>query len=211
MSGGAFAGAAARGIMRCVKTLEPTTWATAAGHLRAGKIMVLPTDTLYGVVGSALQPTVVERIYALRQRDADKPLIVLLADAAELARFGVTPDERTQALLERVWPGPVSVVVPCVDPALGYLHRGTQGLAVRVPARADLRDCLRQTGPLVAPSANPQGQEPAHSIAEAQAYFGDRVDGYVDGGRLDAAASALIDARTDPPRILRPAPGFRLG
>jgi L-threonylcarbamoyladenylate synthase len=132
-------------------------WNEAAQRLTNKEIGVVPTDTLYGIVGSAMSPEVVERIYELRKRERDKPLIVLLAGIAELDKFGVVPGERTRELLDKVWPGPVSVIVPVAGPEWAYLHRGTGGIAFRVPKKPDLRELLRQTGPLVAPSANLAG------------------------------------------------------
>jgi L-threonylcarbamoyladenylate synthase len=185
------------------------SWEEAAQRLVAGEVGVVPTDTVYGIVGSALKPPTVERIYDLRRRERGKALIVLMADAADLALFGAKVSERTQDLLNRVWPGPVSVVVPVLSPDWAYVHRGLDSIAFRVPNKPRLRDLLKKTGPLVAPSANLAGAEPARTVAEAQAYFGEAVF-YVDEGRLNGASSALVDGRTDPPTVLRPAPGFRI-
>jgi L-threonylcarbamoyladenylate synthase len=186
-----------------------TTWDEAGGRLLQGEVGVLATDTLYGLVGLALRPEVVERVYALRRRELHKPLIVLIGDMADLGRLQIQLDDRAKEVLETVWPGPVSVVVPLMSTELAYLHRGTQSLAVRLPKKTELRRLLQQTGPLVAPSANLAGKPPAESVDEAWAYFGDEVM-YVDDGRVVGAASALIDGRTNPIKVLRPSPGFRL-
>ncbi len=160
------------------------------------------------MVGQALRPVTVERIYALRGRDVDKACIILIGELADLERLHISLDDRTSQLLGRVWPGPVSVVLACNEPAMAHLHRGLNSLAIRMPADPALRELLRQTGPLVAPSANLQNHQPAGSIKEAQAYFADGIDLYVDGGGRHGAPSALVDLRTNPPRVLRPAPGF---
>jgi len=190
--------------------MPPESWQHAAHTILSGGIAVIPTDTLYGVLVSALNPATVERIYRLRERDAHKPLITLISDVTELKRFGIDPNEAARVLLERAWPGPVTVILPCIDPALAYLHRGSGGMSFRLPAKPQLRGLLRQTGPLVAPSANPQGSEPALTVAEARQYFGRRVDYYLDEGQLQGAPSALVSLLGDEPRVLRPAPGFRL-
>jgi L-threonylcarbamoyladenylate synthase len=184
-------------------------WQKAAAALLEGGVAVLPTDTLYGLVGSARRPATVERIYHLRQRDQDKPLIVLIGDVSDLYQLIGPQDQRMQELIEGVWPGPVSLIFACQKPELSYLHRNKSGISFRLPAKPELRALLRQTGPLVAPSANPQGQEPAYTIAEARAYFGDDVDAYVDGGQLKGAPSALVDLTSGQPRVLRPGPGFK--
>lgn len=185
------------------------SWEEIAGVLTDGHLAVLPTDTLYGVVGSALKPAAVERIYDLRQRERNNPMIVLLAHAGELARFKIAVDPATGELFERVWPGPVSMIIAAPAPELEYLHRGTQSIAFRVPAKPELRALLAQTGPLSAPSANLAGHPPARTVEEARAYFGDEVH-YVDGGVVDGPASALVDVRQPRPRVLRPAPGFNV-
>ena len=100
--------------------------------------------------------------------------------------------ENTAAILKRLWPGKVSAVLPCSDEQWAYLHRGTGTVAFRLPDDAGLRALLRETGPLVAPSANPQGEPPAKTIEDAEGYFGDTVDFYVDGGLLDGEPSTLV-------------------
>ncbi len=185
-----------------------TDWQGAAQRLENGEIGIIPTDTLYGIVGSALKPAVVERIYKLRDRDLDKPMIVLVADWADIERLGVRVEGRVRQMLEKVWPGAVSVVLPAAISGLRYLHRGTNGIAFRMPAKPSLRAMLQETGPIVAPSANLAGKEPAVSVGEAREYFGDEVF-YVDEGTLHNAASALVDARVEPMRVLRSAPGFK--
>jgi L-threonylcarbamoyladenylate synthase len=182
-------------------------WDEAARRLRAGEVGVVPTDTIYGLLGSALQVAVVERIYALRLREVDKPLIVLIGSVSQLQQIGISADSRVQELFKRVWPGSVSLVMKLENAELAYLHRGTNSLAVRWPQRADVRRLLEQTGPLVAPSANLAGHPSANTMQEAWKYFGNEVF-YVDGGKLEHSASALVDVRTNDLKVLRPAPGF---
>jgi L-threonylcarbamoyladenylate synthase len=158
--------------------------------LGGGGIGVLPTDTLYGLVGSALSLDTIQRIYGIKGRQTFKPFIVLIADVADLEKFGVSLDEKLEGVLASVWPGPVSVILHCGE-GFEYLHRGTGGIAFRLPNRDDLRRLLRKVGPLVAPSANTEGGEPAKTIAEAKNYFGDKVDFYVDDGELLGEPSTL--------------------
>lgn len=160
--------------------------------VRAGKIGVTPTDTIYGVVCSALNKDAVENLYKIRERNEHKPCIVLIADSSELAQFGILPDTALSKELSRVWPGSVSVVIDCFNNEFTYLHRGTNSLAFRVPDDSALRDFLKQTGPLIAPSANPEGEPPAKTIEEARTYFGDTVDFYLDGGERVGEPSTLV-------------------
>lgn len=160
--------------------------------MKNGGIGVLPTDTLYGLVGSALSKKAVVRIYRVRKRDLKKPLIILIHSFRDLAVFGIVLSGKEKKVLGAVWPGAVSVLLPCARKRFSYLHRGTNMLAFRIPADAQLRRLLQKTGPLVAPSANIEGMPPANSVTAARRYFGDRVDFYSDGGRRAGKPSTLV-------------------
>lgn len=148
--------------------------------LRSGGIAVIRTDTLYGLVASADNEAAVERVYAVKGRDQNKSCIILLSsmDQAYVHSDDLAAD-RTRYDTTR----PTSFLIH--SPAAPvWLLRENEDLAYRVPADADLQELLVQTGPLVAPSANPQGLPPARTIEEAKAYFADEVDLYVDGGEV---------------------------
>lgn len=165
--------------------------------LRNGGVGVLPTDTIYGIVGSALSKKAVERIYRLRSRSTKKPLIVLIGKYEHLAMLGVPVESTLRERLKRFWPGPVSVIVPCPSSAYRYLHRGTQTLAVRLPKNRALVSLLLAVGPLVAPSANIEGFPPASTLKIAQTYFGTSIDFYVDAGTKRGALSSIITFTDD--------------
>lgn len=172
--------------------------------LKQGGIGVIPTDTLYGMVASAWNETAVERGYILRNRDLEKACIILIADIADLETFSVHPSPKERVWLDSVWPGKVSVLLPCSDTALQYLTRGTGNLAFRIPDDGSLLAFLRETGPLIAPSANPQSENPAETISEAKQYFGDAVDFYIDGGVLQSPPSTIVKLESDRVTVLRP-------
>jgi L-threonylcarbamoyladenylate synthase len=159
--------------------------------LVSGGVAVIRTDTLYGLVASADNEAAVERVYAIKGRDAHKSCIVLLDDMRRAyARAGelVADDERYHS------DTPTSFLIDGSG-APAWLLRENNELAYRVPASQELRDFLSRTGPLIAPSANPQGLPPARTVDEARAYFGDAVDVYADGG--------TVPADTPPSRLLR--------
>jgi L-threonylcarbamoyladenylate synthase len=187
--------------------ISATAAALAAAILSAGGVGILPTDTLYGIVGSALDKKVVERIYRLRERNAKKPMIILIGDLADLRSFGVALDKKERTLAGRVWPGKVSVVMSIAGTApvrkFAYLHRGTKTLAFRMPAPVWLRTLLKKTGPLVAPSANTEGEPPAKTIAEAKKYFGANVEFYANAGRRVSRPSTIVRLDKGNPIILR--------
>lgn len=157
--------------------------------LKKGKIGVMPTDTIYGIVGLALNPQTVEKIYALRKREKDKPFIILISSLNDLKKFDVTLTKEQENFLKKIWPNPVSVV----------LHN----LAFRMPKNKKLLKLLRAVGPLVAPSANIAGAKPAQTIDQAKQYFGDSVF-YVDGGEIISKPSALIEFSDTGVKVLRP-------
>ncbi len=171
--------------------------------LKDGGVGVLATDTLYGLVGKALDEKAVGRIYGLKKRQPSKPFIILIGRIEDLDLFGISLDQELKAQLKTYWPGPVSIVLPCSKKEFRYLHRGTNTLAFRVPAKASLRKVLKSTGPLVAPSANPEQQLPAETIAQAKAYFGDEVDFYKQGSGT-GHPSKLIEIVHGEVKVLRP-------
>lgn len=160
--------------------------------IQNGGVGVLPTDTLYGLVGSALNVDTVDRIYDLKQRNPDKPLIVLISDVAELEQFGIVTSDSLLERLRIYWPGPFTVILPTIDDQFEYLHRGTNNIAFRLPDDVQLIDLISQTGPIVAPSANVEGMAPATNTDEARAYFGTDVDFYVEGEDLRGNPSTII-------------------
>jgi len=170
--------------------------------LKNGGVAVIATDTIYGVVGQALKPETVERIYTIKRRTPTKPFIILVDSADRLRDFGVEMTSQLTHELANVWPGPVSVIVPC-DPKFEYLHRGTGELAFRLPTKPELQARLTETGPLVAPSANPEGLEPAKNVDEATAYFGDEVDAY-ESGKTTGKPSRIIRIVNDDIEVIRP-------
>lgn len=171
--------------------------------LRSGGIGVIPTDTLYGVVSCAHNQKAVERVYRVKGRTPTKPCIILISNLSELEALDVHLNKVNRQRLLELWPGPVSVILTCGDAAPEYLHRGTHTLAFRFPKDEWLQLLVRNAGPLIAPSANPEGMPPATSAATAREYFGDSVDFYVDRGERLGPASTVIDLSTDSERIVR--------
>jgi L-threonylcarbamoyladenylate synthase len=152
----------------------------AAERLQAGQIGVLKTDTLYGLVAPAGDATAVERVYQTKGRTPSKSPIILIASVEQLID---DYDETMLAHMNELWPGKNSVILPSPH-GPQWLTRGNASIAYRLPADERLRALLGKSGPLIAPSANPEGETPATTIQEAYDYFGDTVDFYVDGGAV---------------------------
>lgn len=186
-----------------MKHASPYTQFEIVRILKRGGIGVLATDTIYGLVGSALKRKTVERIFKVRKRNPKKPLIILISSVADLKKFGIVLDVSMKEVLHKLWPGKVSVIMRCTQKKFAYLHRGKKSLAFRLPASQKLRIMLRKTGPLAAPSANIEGKPSAHTIKKARDYFDDAIDFYVNSGRRGRVPSTLIEIKRSAVRVLR--------
>lgn len=163
---------------------------SASQHLLAGGIGVLKTDTIYGIVARAEDESAVERVYMAKQRTPTKSPIVLISSPDQMFD---TYDQTTYDSLHNYWPGPYSIIVPSTK-APAWLTRGNGSVAYRLPDDKNLRQLIETTGPLIAPSANPEGMQPAATIHQALGYFGNNVDFYVDSGEvpIDTPPSHLL-------------------
>lgn len=167
--------------------------------LHDGAVGVLPTDTLYGLVCRAADEKAVKRLYKLKSREA-KPGTLIAVNTDQLVALGIKA--RYLKAVEHFWPGAVSVVIPSHD--LAYIHLGKGSIACRIPADDDLLALLGQAGPLLTTSANLPKEPPADTIAQAEKYFGDSVDFYVDGGDLSGRQpSTIIRIVDDAIEVLR--------
>lgn len=178
------------------------SWKKAALLLKEGAIGVIPTDTIYGVCGSAFKKQTVEEIYKLRRRNPKKPMIILISSFDDLHQLGIQLGAWQKKILKQLWPGKISVVLKCPSKKFKYLHRGTKTLALRLPKNKELIKILKVSGPLVAPSANLEGKKPVETINEARRYFKDKIF-YYNKGELKGKASTLIDLTQKNIKVLR--------
>lgn len=157
---------------------------------------MIRTDTLYGIVARANDEAAVERLYAVRKRDLNKASIVLIANISQI--WEAEEAQSRQDILQKFWPGPVSIILPVHAKSPLHVHRGLNSIAFRVPNDKELQELLTATGPLIAPSANPEGEPPASSIGQAVGYFGEMVDFYVNSGECkNVQPSKLIRIEPD--------------
>lgn len=170
--------------------------------IETGGVGVLPTDTMYGVVASAMDPIAVEKLFALRKRDLNKPFLVIVPSIDDILVFNPDLSGETRSILEKIWPAPVSVEIPVLDSEWNYLTRGTGRFAFRIPDSAELRKLLQKVGPLVAPSVNPEGEAPAETLEEARKYF-PNLDFYIEGGTLPNNPSTLISIEGGKAKVYR--------
>lgn len=181
--------------------------ADAAAAVRRGELVVLPTDTVYGLGADAFSPAAVGMLLGAKGRGREVPPPVLIADAATLDAIGTAVPTWARDLADRHWPGPLTLVVR-QQPSLQWDLGETKGtVAVRVPDHDLARDLLRQTGPLAVSSANTHGAPAATNVEAAREMLGDVVSVYLDGGEAPGGvASTIIDCTGEHPRILRQGP-----
>jgi len=184
---------------------DPGTIALAAAILLRGGLVAFPTETVYGLGANAFDARAVARIFAVKARPAFDPLIVHLADATELGRVALADEPRIQALAERFWPGPLTLVLPRRAELPELVSAGLDTVGVRVPAHPVAHALLVAAGtPVAAPSANPFGYVSPTTAAHVAERLGDHVDLVLDGGACRVGVESTILSLVGTPLILRP-------
>lgn len=155
---------------------ETAALPTALQYLTADEAIVAPTDTVYGLMCCFDRPQAIDKLYELKGRPPEKAIPVLIGDVAQLAHLTPEPiAPLAQALADRFWPGPLTIVVPALPTLPAVLTAGQPTVGVRLPDHDWLRTLMRQSGPLAATSANLSGQPEAHTISEILAQLGHRL------------------------------------
>ena len=189
-----------------MKTLNTKTDIKAlADILRQGGLVAVPTETVYGLAGNALDEDAVRRIYAVKGRPEVKPLSVMVPDESAFARWCVAVPRAAHSLAARFWPGPLTIVLRAGDAVPEITRAGGRTLGLRCPDHPLTLALLRETGlPLAAPSANPSGAPSPKTADEVLAWFDGQIDAVLDGGRCGIGReSTIIDLSAPPYRILR--------
>lgn len=181
--------------------------AGATDAVKSGRLVVLPTDTVYGIAADAFDNGAVANLLAAKGRGRDMPVGVLVGSWHTISGLVYSVPDAAHELIRAFWPGALSLVVqqaPSLQWDLGDA-RGT--VMLRMPLQPVALDVLRAVGPMAVSSANVSGQPPATTAAEAQRQLGDRVDVYLDGGTSEQqAASTILDLTGEVPKILRTGP-----
>jgi L-threonylcarbamoyladenylate synthase len=181
--------------------------AAAVAAVKSGGLVVMPTDTVYGIGADAFDSRAVAALLAAKGRGRDMPVGVLVGSWHTIDGLVLYVPDTARELVRAFWPGALSLVVqqaPSLQWDLGDA-RGT--VMLRMPLQPVALELLRQTGPMAVSSANISGQPPATTAAEAQRQLGDLVDVYLDGGPSpQQAASTILDLTGPAPRILREGP-----
>ena len=188
-----------------VKERKAETLSAAVAALQRGDVIVFPTETLYGLGADALDSAAVDKVFRLKDRDSVNPIPVLVSDQAMLRILVAEVPALAQRLIERFWPGPLTLVLPARAEVPQPLLNSTGGVGVRISSQPIATELVKSLGrPLTATSANPSAQAPAHTVEEAKKYFADRIEIYIDGGTLTSkTGSTVAEVSGDTIRILR--------
>lgn len=178
----------------------------AAAILRAGGLVAFATETVYGLGGLALDPRAAARIFEAKQRPRFDPLIVHVADRAQIAPLVSRVPDRFETLARRFWPGPLTLVVPKSALVPDLVTSGLPSVALRIPAHPLALELLARVGcPVAAPSANPFGRISPTCASHVADSLGDRIDYILDGGPCRVGLeSTVLDLSGDRPLLLRP-------
>lgn len=174
--------------------------------LNRGGLIVIPTDTVYGVGGNAYDAATIEKLFALKRRDPDKPIPVLIEGIDSLPRLAHNPPDAALTLARLYWPGPLTLVVErCSDLPDVLARGGTVG--VRAPDHPFTSTLLAHAGPLAVTSANFSGKPSVRRVKELDDDFLSQVDLIVDAGLTPGGiASTVVDCTKEPIQLLREGP-----
>jgi len=175
--------------------------------LRSGGIVAFPTDTAYGLGANPFAHAAIDRIFEVKGRPENKP-ILLLVDSVAMAESVAKPAHDFDKLVQRFWPGPLTVILTAAKSVPLKLTAGTQTVGVRWPMADFATNLVKRFGrPITATSANRSGLTAAVTAEEVREQLDDHIDALVDGGRLPSAGgSTVVDLTVDPPVLLREGP-----
>lgn len=185
---------------------DPLSLVRANEIIQGGGLIAFPTDTVYGIGVSAFNEDAIEKIYQVKGRSHQKAIPVLLDSPQSLERVVCQVTANIHKLVNRFWPGPLTLILPIHPELPGNLSSGNT-VGVRVPDHDLVRELLKMTGPLAATSANVSGKPSALTAEEIQKQLGERIDLILDGGKVPGGmASTVLDCSGAEPRILREGP-----
>lgn len=166
--------------------------AIAAKHIREGRLVAFPTETVYGLGANALNPVAVARIFELKERPTFDPLIVHIASIDDIAKLSPVRDDRIRQIAERFWPGPLTIVLPKSDILPEIVTSGLNTVGIRMPSHPFALRLIRESGcPIAAPSANKFGQLSPTTAAHVRKQLPD-VDYLLDGGSTTVGIESTI-------------------
>ena len=183
-----------------------TSVSEAARLLKAGEVVAIPTETVYGLAGNAFEPKALAKIFAAKERPTFDPLIVHIADIAQLTDIAKDIPDSAYKLAEAYWPGPMTIILPKKDCIPDLCTSALPSVAVRFPSHPIAQAIIKESGlPLAAPSANLFKHVSPTTAEHVAAQLANRIAGIVDGGPCSVGVeSSIISLTGEKPTVLRP-------
>jgi L-threonylcarbamoyladenylate synthase len=175
------------------------------GVIRAGGVVVYPTDTLYGLGADPKNPGAVRKLFTIKGRQADQPILLLIKDPGEVRDWASEISPAAEGLMKKFWPGPLTLVFKARPEVMAELTGGTGTIGLRVPGNALTRQLLAALGAaLTGTSANISSRQPPRTAQEAAGELGGMVDLVLDGGRTEGSnSSTVVDVSADAVKVIR--------
>ena len=179
--------------------------ASAAERVRRGALVAYPTETVYGLGASGFHREAVERIYAVKGRPLDRPLLLAVTGPEMLDEVVREVSDQARTFMDAFWPGPLSLILPRSNRVPDAVTAGREGVGIRCPDHPVARELIREAGvPVTAPSANISGEPSCRSASEVLEHLGGRIECVIDGGRLEGTVeSTVLDLTGEVPVVLR--------
>lgn len=195
-------------VFDCADESQRATGISAAvSAVKGGRLVVLPTDTVYGIGADAFDGAAVSALLAAKGRGRDMPVPVLVGSWTTIDGLVYTAPTAARELIRAFWPGALSLVVRQAPSLQWDLGDANGTVMLRMPLHPVAIELLRAVGPMAVSSANVSGQPPAITVSDAVDQLGDKVEVYLDGGTAEAqAASTIVDLTGPQPKILREGP-----
>jgi L-threonylcarbamoyladenylate synthase len=185
-------------------SVEPDSIEAAVRVIRSGGVVLLPTDTVYGLGASPLFPAAVARVFALKRRPSGVNLPIMVHDPDQLTELGVLVSRAARVLMDsELFPGPLTLALGLDPRRAPHWLAGRVEVAVRIPDHEQVRAVLAAAGPLLVTSANPHGAATGETVEEILASLDGRPDLVLDGGPRPVVPSTLVNCRLDPPVVER--------
>lgn len=171
--------------------------------LQTGGAVILPTETVYGLFAQAMNEEAVEHVYRLKCRPKDKAMNLNVADYGTILAFSKNQPTYLKKLYDAFLPGPLTIILQANDRVPAWINSGLSTIGFRIPKHPQTLALIKETGPLIGPSANISGQESGKVFAQIQKQFDNSVEGFADDSSITGVDSTILDLSGEFARILR--------
>jgi L-threonylcarbamoyladenylate synthase len=177
----------------------------AVALLKKGGVIAFPTETFYGLGADARNDEAIEKIFGIKGRDFKNPILVVIGDRGHLDAFATDIPDKARELMDRFWPGPLTIVFRAAPSVSPKLTAGTGKIGIRLTSHPIAMEISKRLGgPLTATSANLSGMPECSSAVEVLSQLGGKLDGVIDGGQAPGGkGSTIVDVTVSPVKILR--------